>query len=230
MEDSVNPLKSTLKAYNKMMASSNADFPDESVVRFVRRKFGGYPTSKKNLIKALDIGFGTGRHIIYLLSEGFDVYGIDYAESSLRATQGKISQMGLSASLAIGEFGQASIPPDAYDLIIAWGVLFNKPEPDIHSDIKKIYDILKPGGTLIADFRTLNNWFYGKGKKMGQHAYLLDETAGPYKGLFYRFMAEKEVVSFFEKTHFTIELLEYKEWLKFGKELHSWWMVQASKV
>ena len=56
-------------------------YPDLSVVRFIlgktRKKI------KKNKIKVLEVGCGTGANLSFLAKEGFKTYGLDYIYLSI---------------------------------------------------------------------------------------------------------------------------------------------------
>jgi 2-polyprenyl-3-methyl-5-hydroxy-6-metoxy-1,4-benzoquinol methylase len=42
---------------------------------------------KHNVNRILDLGCGSGRHVIYFAKKGFDVYGIDVAKEGIKITK-----------------------------------------------------------------------------------------------------------------------------------------------
>ena len=42
---------------------------------------------KQNAKRVLDLGSGSGRHIIYFAKQGFDTYGIDIADEGIKITK-----------------------------------------------------------------------------------------------------------------------------------------------
>ena len=221
---------STQNALNRIIGESNLAWPDEDVVRCVNRVFGNIARSERAHLKALDIGFGTGRHIIYLLLEGFSVCGIDYAPNAMTATHARLAELGLTADLRLEELSTTTFQKNTFDIILCWGAAFLKPTNEMKTDLAKLNELLKPGGVLCVNFRTRNNWFYGLGQPFEPHGFLLDERAGPYQGSYYRFLSKEEVEGLLQEAGFEIVSLEYKEWHKFGKEIHSWWLVSARKT
>jgi SAM-dependent methyltransferase len=168
----------------RIVGMSDMVWPDEDVVRGVARAFGSIPREARHTLQALDVGFGTGRHIVYLLREGFSVSGLDYAENAMASATARVEQLGLKADLRLEELGTATFPLASFDLIIAWGALFLKPDEEMQSDLHTVHELLRPGGVLVADFRTPRNWFHGLGAPVGDHGFQLDERAGPYAGSF----------------------------------------------
>jgi SAM-dependent methyltransferase len=222
-------LLSTQDAWNRIIGESSLDWPDEDVVRCVSREFAHIARPERSHLKVLDIGFGTGRHIIYLLVEGFSVCGLDYAQNAVTATSQRLAEMGLSAELRAEELSTTSFETESFDLILLWGVMFLKPTKEIQADLAQVITLLKPGGLLCLNFRTLNNWFFGLGQSLEPHGFLLDDRAGPYRGSYYRFCSKEEVEALLQEAGLEIVNLEYKEWHKFGREVHSWWIAWARK-
>jgi len=56
---------------------------------------------KRDAKRILDLGFGSGRHVVYLAGEGFDVHGIDISREGLRITRSWLEEKNLKASLKI---------------------------------------------------------------------------------------------------------------------------------
>lgn len=56
--------------WDELHAERKLHYPNEDVVRFVMRN---WQANKEGLI-ALDLGCGSGRHLVYLAKEGFRVW------------------------------------------------------------------------------------------------------------------------------------------------------------
>jgi tRNA G46 methylase TrmB len=56
---------------------------------------------KRTINRILDVGSGGGRHIVYLASKGFDVYGLDISPAGLAYTLNVLSEKNLSAHLTL---------------------------------------------------------------------------------------------------------------------------------
>jgi len=107
-----------------------------------------------NCHKVLDAGCGSGRNLVYVLQNGFEVYGIDPDEEAVEAA--KALSKKLSPGNPPDNFKMASIEDlpftDAYfDLVICNTVLHFANNPE-HFDqmMRSLWRVLKPGGYFFA--------------------------------------------------------------------------------
>jgi tellurite methyltransferase len=104
--------------------------------------------------KVLDVGCGGGRNLIYLLQNGFEVYGVDPNPEAVKAVRQLSST--LASNNALENFTVASaenLPFEAasFDLIICSAVLhFAQDHDHFDSMLRSIWRVLKPGGYLFA--------------------------------------------------------------------------------
>jgi tellurite methyltransferase len=104
--------------------------------------------------KVLDAGCGSGRNLVYLLQNRFDVYGIDPDEGAVKAVQALSEK--LSPGNPLDNFKIASIEDlpfeDAYfDLVICNTVLhFASNSGHFDQMIRSLWRVLKPGGYFFA--------------------------------------------------------------------------------
>ena len=112
--------------------------------------------------KVLDVGFGSGRDMLYFASKGFDVVGVDKVVEFVNNAQ----NMGLNVHL--GDFHNLPCE-EAFDGIWACASL-------LHSDnlplaFKNLYKALKKDGYIYLSMK------YGKGEKMenGRFYQYIDE-------------------------------------------------------
>lgn len=210
--------------WERIIGRKDLVWPDSDVIRCTNRFFGAVPPEERAQLHACDMGFGTGQHIVYLASEGFNVAGIDVADSAIQQTRQKLDAAQLTADIRQEELSLTTFADASFDYLIAWGVLFLKPTLEIQADLKRIHALMKPGGIVCANFRTRKNWFYGLGEEKDTHTYLLDDRAREYEGTFYRFFDKEELQHVLEEAGFEVVYLEYKEWHKYGTEVHSWWL------
>jgi SAM-dependent methyltransferase len=99
----------------------------------------------------LDVGCGGGRTIQKLASlapQGM-VYGVDYADGSVAASQAKNAQLITAGRVEIRQasVSQLPFPPDKFDLVTAVETQYYW--PDLVKDMQEVLRVLKPGGRLI---------------------------------------------------------------------------------
>jgi len=79
------------KRYGKFLVN-----PQEGMERIVE------VFEEQNVKKVLDLGCGPGRHLIYLAERGFEVYGIDLAETGVKIAKDWLDEKELQTDLRIG--------------------------------------------------------------------------------------------------------------------------------
>jgi SAM-dependent methyltransferase len=106
----------------------------------------------------LDLGCGTGRHVLYFGERGFDVYGIDSAAVGLTLTQRRLEEAGLTAHLVQGGIFAALPFADAFfDVIISVQVIHHARLAQIIALVDEMARILKTGGLLFVTVPQLQN-------------------------------------------------------------------------
>ena len=104
-------------------------------------------------MRVLDAGCGHGRNLIYLLREGYEVFGVDVdaeAVASVREIAGLIAP-----GMPSGNFEVAAIEampfPDAFaDVVVCHSVLhFARDESHLDAMVRGLWRVLRPGGMLF---------------------------------------------------------------------------------
>ncbi len=84
--------------------------PNGALVDVVRRLTPG---------RAVDVGCGEGADVVWLARHGWDVVGIDVAESALARGRAAAADAGVRVELACASLLEATLPPEAFDLVTA---------------------------------------------------------------------------------------------------------------
>lgn len=109
---------------------------------------------KKGAEKVLDLGCGSGRHSVYLVKHGFDVYGIDITKFGIEIAKDWLKKERLKANLKIGDIYQKLPYPDNFfDAIISTQTLHHARIERIRKLIGEMERILKPAGLIFITFR-----------------------------------------------------------------------------
>jgi 2-polyprenyl-3-methyl-5-hydroxy-6-metoxy-1,4-benzoquinol methylase len=104
-------------------------------------------------MKVLDAGCGGGRNIVYLLSEGLEVYAVDQSPEAVQTVRGMAAL--LAPSLPAENFWVAAVEQMPFqdgfaDVVICNSVLhFAKDDEHFVAMIAELWRVLKPGGMLF---------------------------------------------------------------------------------
>jgi len=105
---------------------------------------------KKKAQKILDLGCGSGRHLVYLAKRGFDVYGFDVSEQGIEIAENWLKKEKLKASFKIGDvYKKLPYKDNFFDALISTQTLYHGRINNIRKLIKEIERILKPGGLIF---------------------------------------------------------------------------------
>lgn len=119
----------------------------ERVVKLIQDKKGS---------RILDLGCGSGRHVVYLSRLGFDVHGFDASSKALSMTQEWLKDESLHANLCEHRM-EDPFPYDDnfFDAVISIQVIHHNLIKNIRKTIREIERVLKPGGILFVTFPVL---------------------------------------------------------------------------
>jgi len=127
------------KRENKPFITFHKDMP--KIVKFLKERNGE---------KILDLGCGTGRHLIYLARHGFDVYGIDISRYGIKITKKWLKKENLKAHLKIGDiYKKLSYKNSFFDAIMSIKTMHHGKIENIRKLIKEMERILKPNGLIF---------------------------------------------------------------------------------
>ncbi len=175
-----------MKQWNAIFKNKGVYFfkPQEDILK-ISKLF-----KKSGTRKILDLGCGSGRHIVYLAKYGFDIYGIDIASTGIKITKECLKKENLKANLKIGNIYKKLVyPNNFFDALISTQTINHNNINNIRKLIKEIKRVLKPNGFI---FVTVNKKITKQGLTMNKKInklswnrklkYLDSRTAVPLDG------------------------------------------------
>jgi SAM-dependent methyltransferase len=111
----------------------------------------GKPVLRERL-KLLEIGSGLGNLLAEAAERGYDVTGVEYSESSVRAANEKLG----AARVIHGSIDTVDLPDGTFDVAVLADVIEHTRDPV--SALTHVWRVLKPGGLLFLAAPSLDSW------------------------------------------------------------------------
>jgi len=105
---------------------------------------------ERGAASVLDLGSGSGRHVVFLARHGFDVTGLDESPQGIALTRQALAAEGLTAHLDAGNMLRGlPYPDETFDAVISIQVIHHGTRAAIGGVIEEITRVLKPGGLVF---------------------------------------------------------------------------------
>jgi len=168
--------------------------------------------------KALDIGCGTGKYLVYLKAQGFEVAGIDSSETAIIMSKEATGQSDNIEEVDMYEF---KIPKNKFDLIYSISTIHHGTKEQVFELVNRIYGALVDDGLAfitVPDLAKAIELNYLKDDKdLGGGVFA--PTSGPEKGLPHSQYTEAEIERLFSKfTSVQKEIDEIGRWIIMAKK------------
>lgn len=174
--------------YNSSLA--NLKYPNEAVIRFIKGNF-------KVNSNILDLGCGSGRHVLFLAEEGYSVSGIDFSSTAISNVRTALQQNSLQAELITGSIVSLPFESETFDGVISFAVMYYFVVEDIKKIIAEIYRVLKPNGKAFIVVRGTEDMRYGKGQEVERNTYKLSTNFSNEEGMLMHFFERNELLTLF---------------------------------
>lgn len=151
--------------------------------------------------RVLDIGCGTGRHLVHLAKRGFNMFGFDVSSRAIELTEQWLNEENLSANVKQYRM-QDGFPYEdmLFDAVISIQVIHHNRIRDIEATVREIERVLRPGGYIFITVPVLSNdpippeddWEL---KEIEPGTYIPQK--GPESGLVHHYFTEEEILDVF---------------------------------
>jgi len=109
---------------------------------------------KSNVQTVLDLACGSGKYLLHLLENGFNMFGLDISKEAIKITENLLKDKALNAELAIGSmFERLPYNNDFFDAVICIRALNHGTIEQIQQCIKEIERVLKSVGLIFITVR-----------------------------------------------------------------------------
>jgi SAM-dependent methyltransferase len=105
--------------------------------------------------KVLEVGFGYGRDLAFLVRQGYRVWGIDFSPEARRQTEARLRREGLQAErLETGAFENCALPNGLFDAVLSHRMAhLLVTEEAVERFADRAARVLRPGGLLCLGVR-----------------------------------------------------------------------------
>ena len=105
---------------------------------------------EKGAQRVLDLGCGSGRHVVHLENNGFHAVGLDYAPTGLKLTHAWLQKEHLEADLLLADMRQP-LPfcSDSFDAVISTQVIHHARLVSVLATAIEIQRLVCPGGMIL---------------------------------------------------------------------------------
>jgi ubiquinone/menaquinone biosynthesis C-methylase UbiE len=172
-----------------------------------------------------DLGCGTGRNLIFLAQQGFEVCGVDLSAEGLRQAREKAKVAGLHVELRLSNMTAIPYPDSSFDAVICVYAIYHSAVAEMRLTLTQAQRVLRDGGLLFVTFQTRRSHKYGQGRPLEAHTFVQDFP--PEVNIPHHFSSEEEVRELMRA--FRIMKLELEELETGDGKLHSHWQVLAEK-
>ena len=138
-----------------------------------------------------DLGCGAGRHLAYLQTLGFSVFGSDVSENGLNASRERLQAAGLPARLVRADMTLAPFADGVFEVVDSINVLNHNPRAALQRAVDEVQRVLRPGGEFYLTVLNTWDWRYGLGEEVEPDSFVLSE--GPETGILHHFFAEADL-------------------------------------
>lgn len=121
---------------------------DRRYVQLVRDVLARQSRPASQAPRVFEVGFGSGTLLAGLDAAGVDISGIEVSTAMHREARGRLAHLG-DEKLYLGDFLLAELPRSAFDVVFWNDVLEHVVTDEADDYLRKIHDMLRPGGALI---------------------------------------------------------------------------------
>ena len=153
---------------------------------------------EKGVRRILDLGCGTGRHLLFLLKKGFEVYGLDGSPNGLEIAENWLTEENLSSELTCQKVEhEFPYKNDFFDAVISIQVIHHNLMKDIKFTVNEILRTLKTEGFIFLTVPLSQDFYVKKSnmKKVELITYI--PLVGQEKGLPHHFFTVAEIKKVF---------------------------------
>ena len=166
----------------------------------------------KKAMRILDLGCGSGRHVVHLAQGGFSVHGFDNSPEGIELARQWLSREELEADLVIGDMSEGLPYEDEFfDAVISIQVIHHAKLRIIRKVVREIARVLRKNGFVFVTVTLLQKGHEGAMEEIEPNTFV--PQSGPEKGMPHHRFSARELEEVFEGFEVTDVHVDNKEHL-----------------
>jgi hypothetical protein len=200
----------------------NSVWPWSDLVSYVMR----YARPDKKPFRVLELGFGAGANIPFILSLGVDYFGTEGSATAVESARERFS--GNKFHIACCDFTKEIPFESPFDLVIDRSSLTHNSTPAIRTCLSRLYSLMNDKSKFIGiDWFSTKHSDFELGQEEGDHYTRVHFPSGQFSNVGrVHFSDQGHIVDLFEAAGFTLARLEHKvnrlEIPSDGRQLAAW--------
>ena len=183
------------------------DTPNEFAPMLVERIRANFGEGKH---RVLDGGYGAGRHLKYLLEQGFAPDGFEIAPNAEAHARKRLERVEGAEDVELKCFDMHETPwhyeDGSYAGFLAINVIHHTNYEGFLATVDQIARVLKPQGVMLATIASKGNHKFGMGPRVDAYTFKTDR--GAEEGIPHAFFDQEDLVRIFEPEYNVLELRE----------------------
>jgi|TARA_B100001971_G_C18169837_1_gene526438 ubiquinone/menaquinone biosynthesis C-methylase UbiE len=152
---------------NLFYSKKDVSYQAECVIRIFKGKFPKFKLKLKKNDKILDVGFGDGRHIVFLKKMGLDVYGTEISVHIINRIKKLVKNV--NKKLKVGTNDNLNFKSNYFNMLLSWNSCYYMSPEDPFNFQKHVFEIsrvLKKNGTIIISIPKKTCFIFKDSKKI----------------------------------------------------------------
>jgi SAM-dependent methyltransferase len=138
------------RSYRAAGFAAQRRYPNEELMRFMGRTFFSLPSDKRNNVRILETGCGSGANLWAIAREGFDTYGIDLSTEGISLCHEMLQAWECSAKLQVGDMTTLPYESAYFDAVVDVFASYCLPETEFRRYLDEVGRVLKSGGVFFS--------------------------------------------------------------------------------
>ncbi|SMM99273.1 hypothetical protein SPONN_395 [uncultured Candidatus Thioglobus sp.] len=138
------------KSYKDSGFKAQRHYPNEELLRFLGVNFFDKDITDRKNIKVLELGCGSCANLWMIAKEGFDAYGLDLSDESLKLGQKMLDNWQVDAELKQGSFLDLPYENNSFDIVIDVFSMNCVNHNNFLTAINETYRVLKKEGLFFS--------------------------------------------------------------------------------